>query len=48
MDSKRKGQLLPCDSCRRKTKHIAITDRKEKLVWWICECGDSKLQDNWS
>ena len=49
VDSTRKGKTLWCYNCKKPTRHVADSEPKEKLVWWICEdCGKSKLQDNWS
>jgi DNA-directed RNA polymerase subunit RPC12/RpoP len=48
MDESRKGKILYCSKCKRPTRHISETDRKEKLTYWACEvCGDWILWDKW-
>jgi hypothetical protein len=49
MDTTKKGILLFCKICERKTRHCSEPDKKEKMVWFCCEeCGEWELIDHWS
>lgn len=49
MDTTKKGRMIHCKTCHRKTRHIAEPEKDEKLVWWKCEeCGSWELYDHWT
>lgn len=48
LDTKRKGILSYCEECGKKTRHVTLTDNKEKLTWLVCPCGEHKLWCSWS
>jgi transcription elongation factor Elf1 len=49
MDCKRRGRMIFCKKCNKKTPHVIDVDKHEKLLWCICgNCGKYVLWDNWS
>lgn len=47
-DATKKGVLLVCSACRKKTRMQVTPDKKEKMIWLRCECGNWELIDHWS
>ena len=49
MDTTKKGRMIFCKICRKKTRHVPEIDKHDKITHWCCEiCGGWRIYNHWS
>ena len=47
-DATKKGVLMMCSACHKRSRMQVTPDKREKMIWLQCECGYWELIDHWS